>query len=364
VIQLAGKNDLSTQWLSAGLDKVSACFAQELTSDLDCVNELVGHVEQYRGKMLRPTLVLSAAAAAVGFDGRGDGENRGDGQDRGLSQQMASLVTLATVTEMVHMATLVHDDILDDADMRRRGATINYLRGNESAVMLGDYLISHSYHLCTSLGRPEISRQIAQTTNTVCEGELLQLANRNHWELDEATYFEIIRRKTAVLTAACCRLGGVLAGADEAVVQALNDYGMKLGVAFQIIDDVLDLTGDTDSVGKTLGRDLAKGKLTLPLIHFLAAAPDDQRAQAIEWLNAAERSAAELNTSEGGGEKARQAAESLTQMVLAGDGLTYSKGAAERLVEEAKQDIIRHLPDSEMRSLLLVMADRVISRDR
>src|SRR5690606_33082713 len=117
---------------------------------------------------------------------------------------------VATVVEMVHMATLVHDDILDDAQVRRRGATVNHLHGNESAVMLGDYLISHAYHLCSSLDQPAVSRIIADATNVVCEGELLQLANRNNWALDEKTYFEIIRRKTASLCGTCCRLGALV----------------------------------------------------------------------------------------------------------------------------------------------------------
>src|SRR5690606_17219672 len=129
---------------------------------------------------------------------------------------------LATVVEMVHMATLVHDDILDDAQMRRRGATINHLSGNEAAVMLGDYLISHAYHLCSSLDDQAVSRAVARTTNTVCEGELLQLANRGNGELDERTYFEIIRRKTASLCGLCCRLGASLAGAEPETADLLE----------------------------------------------------------------------------------------------------------------------------------------------
>ena len=206
-------------------------FRAELLSDLSCVNELAGHVERYRGKMLRPTLVLASAASA----------------DPSLRDSNEALIVVATVTEMVHMATLVHDDILDEAELRRRGATLNHLHGNEAAVMLGDYLISHAYHLCSSLEDPSVSRDIASTTNTVCEGELLQLANRNNWSLNERTYFEILHRKTASLCAACCRLGAKLAGADEVSVAALEAYGRKLGVAFQIVDDLLDLTGDTQT---------------------------------------------------------------------------------------------------------------------
>jgi len=345
VIQLADENDLSTQWLLSGLKQVSECFAAELLSDLDCVNELVQHVERYRGKMLRPTLVLVAAQAA-------------SSQKEPLK---AELITLAAVTEMVHMATLVHDDILDEAELRRQGATLNHLHGNESAVMLGDYLISHAYHLCGSLGMTDVSRAIAATTNTVCEGELLQLANRNNWQLDERTYFEIIRRKTAVLTATCCQLGAQLAGGPDAQCQALYDYGMKLGMAFQIIDDLLDLTGDARAVGKSLGRDLAKGKLTLPMILFLQDAPADDRSRALNQLMVFERTDSQANQSVT--TEMNNAAAELTQTLVASDALDQSKAKAADLVGQAKAAIVHELPDTPTRALLLNTADRVVARD-
>src|ERR671913_406534 len=188
-----------TECIAPQLAAVDARFREELSSEISCVNTLVKHVSRFRGKMLRPMLVLLSGRAVGG--------------NRALTD---AHVTLATVVEMVHMATLVHDDVLDEAELRRKGATINHLRGNEAAVMLGDYLISHSYHLCSSLESQLASRLIARTTNQVCEGELLQIANRNNVDLDEETYLEIITRKTAVLCAACCLLGGTFAGASEA----------------------------------------------------------------------------------------------------------------------------------------------------
>src|SRR4051795_6656020 len=182
------------------LAAVEKRFLGELKSDLACVNTLVKHVSRFRGKMLRPTLVLLTGAAC--------GE---------LSD---AHTVIATVVEMVHMATLVHDDVLDEAELRRKGATINHLRGNEAAVLLGDYLISHSYHLCSSLDSTECSRVIARTTNQVCEGELLQIENRNNYDLTEETYLEIIKRKTAVLCATCCYLGATFSGASDAVIDA------------------------------------------------------------------------------------------------------------------------------------------------
>jgi len=325
--------------LTQRLAQVEARFGAELLSDLPNVNALAEHVERYRGKMLRPTLVIASAMAAY--------------PDRNADAEFHDHVTtVATVAEMVHMATLVHDDILDEAEMRRRGATINHLRGNEAAVMLGDYLISHAYHLCSAIPMPAASRAIAAATNTVCEGELLQLHHRQDWSLTERTYFEIIRRKTASLCGACCRMPAVLAtgradGGDGEQAQTLFGFGEKLGVAFQIVDDVLDLTGNAEEVGKTLGRDLAKGKLTMPLIRHLATA------------NPAEREAfvADLDHGDDGAAVAR-----LRESIRGGDGLDYARQWAERLVSDAKRSVETHLPPTAARQLLLDMADAVLSR--
>ncbi len=229
-------------------------FDEELSSDLPVVNALCERIRSYRGKMLRPALLL--------LSGKATGE---------LSRAHH---TLAAVVEMVHMATLVHDDVLDAADERRRQPTIRAVEGNVAAVLLGDYLISHAFHLCSALDSRHASRRIGATTNTVCEGELHQNELRGQDTVTEPEYHEIIRRKTGALTAVACELGAHCAGADESTVQAMHAYGLAAGVAFQIIDDVLDIVGDHRQVGKTLGLDLRLGKLTLPTIHCLAhAAP-------------------------------------------------------------------------------------------
>ncbi len=247
-----------TECIRPQLQAVDEAFHAELNSDLACVKTLVRHVSRFRGKMLRPCLTLLAGkACGVLCDAH---------------------VVIATVVEMVHMATLVHDDVLDEAELRRKGATINHLRGNEAAVLLGDFLISHSYHLCSSLDSQYASRLIGRTTNQVCEGELLQIDNRRNYALDEETYLRIITLKTATLCAACCTLGAQFAGADADTVGRMEIYGRSLGTAFQIQDDILDLIGDPATVGKTLGSDIEKGKLTLPLIHFLRTAPAEHRA--------------------------------------------------------------------------------------
>ena len=329
---LTQHDDAIAQRLEAELARVEDRFAAELISDLPCVNSLITHIEQYRGKMLRPTLVVVAAIACPGMEG--------DLSDRHQ--------VLATVVEMVHMATLVHDDILDEAEVRRRGSTINRLEGNEAAVMLGDYLISHAYHLCSSLEDQTISRVIAETTNTVCEGELLQLANRNNWMLDEPTYFEIIRRKTARLCGACCRLSSFLSGGNDEITNCLYEYGEKVGIAFQIVDDLLDLMGREDTVGKTLGRDLEKGKLTLPLIRHLVTADPQARRRLLEVL-------------EGPVPPGPSQLDQIRDAVARGDAVDYARDWARRLVEQAKGALV-HLSDTPARDLLARMAEAVLTR--
>jgi octaprenyl-diphosphate synthase len=261
---------------------------------------------------------------------------------------------LAAVMEMIHMATLVHDDVLDEARVRRRGATINHLRGNEAAVMLGDYLISHAYHLCSGLGDADLARRVADATNTVCEGELLQLANRNNWQLDERTYFEIIRRKTASLCGACCALSATMHGADAATAERLGAYGQKLGIAFQIVDDLLDLVGAEQTVGKSLGRDLAKGKLTLPLIRHLQTLTPAQQRRRVQRFDI---------WAQGGSDDGQDAQEleALRREVVQGDAIDYAKTRAMELAASAKQAALA-LPDSDARACLLDLADKVVDR--
>ncbi len=314
-----------TECIAPQLKAVDRLFTSELQSQIECVNVLIRHVSRFRGKMLRPCLVL--------LSGRACGE---------LSE---SHVTIATVAEMVHMATLVHDDVLDEAELRRKGATLNHLRGNEAAVLLGDYLISHSYHLCSSIDSQFSSRLIARTTNEVCEGELLQIDNRNRLDLSEETYFQIIQRKTASLCATCCLLGAKLAGAGEGAVSRLETYGMSLGTAFQIQDDILDIVGDAGTVGKTLGIDIEKGKLTLPMIHFLRTAPREHRELLRTLLESRD------------GDKG----EKIRNLILPSRSIEYARDAARGHIDRART-AIAGLPNSEAKQVLDIMAEFVISR--
>jgi octaprenyl-diphosphate synthase len=322
-----------TELIAPQLIAVDQLFVRELESELACVNTLVKHVARFRGKMLRPTLVLLSGLAAG---------NLSDAH-----------VTLATVVEMVHMATLVHDDVLDEAELRRKGATINHLRGNEAAVMLGDYLISHSYHLCSSLdggGRSPAdsqfaSRFIAHTTNRVCEGELLQIENRNNYELSEETYIQIITLKTAVLCAACCRLGAEFGGATREQIDALETFGRCMGIAFQIQDDILDIVGDQRTVGKTLGIDVEKGKMTLPMIHFMRTAPAEHQELLRSLLmgNDADK------------------AERIRNLILPSRSIEFARERAREYIDTAIANL-QHLGDSAARRVLRAMAEFVVTR--
>ena len=301
--------------MESQLDEVARRFDDEIRSDLACVASLTRHVSRFRGKMLRPMLVLLAGRAC----GRVNDVH----------------LTIATVVEMVHMATLVHDDVLDEAELRRRGATINHLKGNEAAVLLGDFLISHSYHLCSQLGDQFAARTIASTTNRVCEGELLQLDNRGNLELNEETYLTIIERKTAALIAASAMLGAHFSGASPGTIEALRSYGEAVGIAFQIQDDVLDLIGDTNEVGKPLGNDIEQVKLTLPLIHFLKTAPDEHRRLLRSLLK--------------GDEPDR--AEKVRNLISPSGSIQYARAIAEKYVERAMR-AIKALEKSDAKSAL------------
>jgi len=237
---------------------VARLFDEEIASEFPFVNEFCETVRSYRGKMLRPALLLLSAKAT--------GELR------------PAHRTLAAVVEMVHMATLVHDDVLDEAEERRRRPTVAALAGNTAAVLLGDYLISHAFHLCSGLDSQYASRRVGAVTNRVCEGELLQNFHRRNPDVTEDDYLAVIQRKTAALTALCGELGAKFAGADAETVHAMHAFGLAAGTAFQIVDDVLDVVGNPSEVGKSLGRDLEMGVFTLPTIHCLAnASPSTAR---------------------------------------------------------------------------------------
>ena len=309
---------------------VEAIFEDQLSCDIPPVADLVAHISRYRGKMLRPTLVLLSGLAAR------------DGDTSCLAS--IPLRTLAAVVEMIHMATLVHDDVLDEADSRRSTTSVNRLRGNEVAVMLGDYLISNAFHLCSKIGDPSLNELLGETTNTLCQGELVQLHHRDDLGLDLSTYLELVRCKTAVLVGACGQLGVRVLGGQADLGAALGRYGELLGVAFQVRDDVLDLQGDPEVVGKTLGRDLATGKLTLPLIMLLDGVAGDRFEQVVRVIR--ERDSA-----------------ALLQLLEEYDSIEKAMEFAAGQVEKAKT-CVTDVIDGSMRSVFVELADSVLTRRR
>lgn len=217
-----------------------------------------------QGKQLRPTLVALSAGAT--------------------GQINEAHIRVAVIIEMVHLATLVHDDVMDEAEIRRGRPTVAANWGNEISVLLGDCLFAHALKLAASFPTPEICRAVSAATNTVCSGEILQTQRQKNCELTRADYFKVLRMKTGELFALSCELGASLSGATATVRSALRQYGLALGIAYQIYDDCLDLFGSEAAAGKSLGTDIAKGKLTLPVLILLEKLDPPTRARVQSWV--------------------------------------------------------------------------------
>ncbi|HIA72104.1 MAG TPA: polyprenyl synthetase family protein [Phycisphaerales bacterium] len=243
-------------WLANELDHVSLVMSDHLKNEHKEVTAICGELAAYRGKMLRPTVLLLSWRSVSSCE-----------------TTPHEVRVAAGVVELIHLATLVHDDILDEADLRRGAQTINSLLGNEAAVMLGDYLLSSAFLLCSTVKNPELNLLLGEVTNTLCAGELVQLSRRNDVDLDLESYFQIIHDKTASLIAASCEMGAMLGKGSGCEIKALKEFGSSVGMAFQIKDDILDLLGEREIIGKPAGRDLDKGKLTLPIITMLVDNP-------------------------------------------------------------------------------------------
>jgi octaprenyl-diphosphate synthase len=220
-----------------------------LYSDVVLIRQVAEYIIGSGGKRLRPALVLFTAGA-MGYQGSFHRE-------------------LAAVVEFIHTATLLHDDVVDESDLRRGNKTANALFGNAASVLVGDFLYSRAFQMMVGVNDMRVMRVLADATNTIAEGEVLQLLNCHNADVEVEDYLRVIRYKTAKLFEAAARLGGILGGADEALESRLAAFGMHIGTAFQLIDDVLDYSGDEAATGKHIGDDLAEGKPTLPLIHAM-----------------------------------------------------------------------------------------------
>jgi octaprenyl-diphosphate synthase len=248
----------STLALIAGdMREVDAVIAQRLDSGVPLVGQVARYIISAGGKRLRPALLL-LVSGALGYQG-------------------AQRFNLAAVVEFIHTATLLHDDVVDDSTLRRGRATANEMFGNPASVLVGDFLYSRAFQMMLDARDMRVMEILAEATNVIAEGEVLQLMNMHDASLDEEGYLRVIRSKTAKLFEASTRLAAVLAGSPPAVEQACADYGQALGTAFQVIDDVLDYDGDAAEMGKNLGDDLREGKSTLPLIAAMERAAPAQR---------------------------------------------------------------------------------------
>ena len=306
-------------------DALNKLLISQLGSEIDLIEEVSQYLIQSGGKRVRPLVTLMAA--------------------RALSTDNDHHIPLAASIECLHTATLFHDDVVDGSDARRGQPSANAAFGNSASILVGDFVYSRAFQMMVSVGRLDILKLLADTTNQISEGEVWQLKNQYRADVSEAEYDQVITRKTAVLFEAAAACAGLATDQSEEVINALKTYGLELGFAFQLIDDYLDYAGDSDRLGKNLGDDLADGKCTLPLIKTLEEVSSKDADIIIEAITFGDRD----RFSE------------IAAIVTKTSGLTYTKGRALSAVKKAKQalDIV---PDSHFKEGLIGLADLSVSR--
>jgi octaprenyl-diphosphate synthase len=310
------------------LKRVDSLIGERLASDVPLVREVAQYIVAAGGKRLRPALLL-LSCGAFGHRGKSGGPAR---------------LELAAVVEFIHTATLLHDDVVDASDLRRGRRTANAQFGNAAAVLVGDFLYSRAFQMMVGVGDMRVMSVLAEATNTIAAGEVMQLMGSHDPQVDEARYLEVIRRKTAKLFEAAARLGAVLSENTE-FEEMLARYGAHVGTAFQLIDDVLDYSGDEAAIGKTLGDDLAEGKPTLPLIHVLRTGTAAQKEIVRKAIVA-------------GG---REEFGPVLQAVRACGSLDYARAAAEREAQAARE-ALRDVSESDFKRSLLELASFSVAR--
>lgn len=292
------------------------------------VGEIILHVSKFKGKRFRPAILLLSGKVCGKI----------------VPQHM----DLAVVAELIHIATLIHDDVIDEATMRRHVESVYMKWGREISILLGDYIWSRGFTILASMDSQIATYIMSQTVNVMCEGELIQLLRRYDLNLTEQEYLDIIERKTASLFATSCRLGAMFAGANRKMQEALTSYGLKVGMAFQIVDDCLDIIGSEDEMGKSLSSDLKKGKLTLPIIRLVGNLPEARRESTGSWIlqnfNDQNRSA-------------------VLDLLTECDAVEYAMNKARLYAQEAK-NYISSLPESGSKTALFDLADSVVNRNK
>lgn len=308
------------------MDEVEARYYKELQPKTNSLADLIVHISRYKGKRLRPALVLLSGKC--------------------VGDIVPQHIDIAVVVEMVHTATLVHDDIIDEASMRRHVESINSKWGREISILFGDYLFSRGFTILSALDSQIATLLLSQTVNIMSEGELIQLQRRYDLGLSENDYFDIIERKTASLCAASCRLGAAFAGANRKVSDMLSNYGLKIGIAFQIVDDCLDVMGTEEEIGKSLNTDIQKGKLTLPLIRLVNQLPKNKLETAKELIFQHD---------------VKETKNSIVELLTEHDAVEYAFNTAKNIVKQAQEEIAP-LPDSPYKTTLIELADYIITR--
>jgi octaprenyl-diphosphate synthase len=309
----------------ADMLRVNQVISDNLASEVVLINQLSQHIILSGGKRLRPMLVILAAKAC-----------RYQGEDDAL---------LAAVVEFIHTATLLHDDVVDDSDMRRGKETASTIWGNEAAVLVGDYLYSRAFQMMVRAQSMTIMDLLANTTNTIAQGEVLQLLNIRDADTDEAKYYEVIYAKTACLFEAAARIGALLGGVETEQELALKTYGKHLGVAFQLIDDALDYSAQSEELGKNVGDDLAEGKPTLPLIRALEVGNAEQKALIREAIETGQA----------------EQFDAINQAINELGALQYTIDRAHFEAAQAKQSL-DCLEESEFKQALIFLADYAVER--
>ncbi|MES9964564.1 MAG: octaprenyl diphosphate synthase [Candidatus Sedimenticola sp. 20ELBAFRAG] len=304
---------------------VDNLILHRLQSDVVLINQIGNYIVNSGGKRLRPMIVL-LAARSLGYHGD-------------------QHIDLAAVIEFIHTATLLHDDVVDGSDMRRSRETANAVWGNAASVLVGDFLYSRSFEMMVDVNNMRVMEILSTATNRIAEGEVLQLLNCNDPDTTEEKYREVILRKTATLFEAGAQLGAVLNDADEAEEQALADYGLHLGIAFQIIDDALDYSSSGEEIGKNIGDDLEEGKPTLPLLRAMDVGTPEQRSALREAI-------------EKGG---REYIGVVMEAIESTDAIEYTSRLAAEEADKAKT-ALEVLPPSSYRSALAALADFAVRR--
>lgn len=310
--------------IESDLAQVEAVLKREMSSKFPAVSDIVSYGYLLGGKRLRPALVLLCGQA--------------------WSNVSSDHHKLGAVLEMVHTATLIHDDVLDGAETRRHLQTIHHRWGTESSVLVGDFLFTHAFYLASTLPTTLAARKIGQATNVVCEGELRQITTKGRFDLSEDEYLSIIEAKTAALCECACELGAIYAECPEDAGKQAAEYGRCLGIAFQIVDDLLDIEGDTDQTGKTLGTDLAQRKPTLPLIHALKVAPVATKAKMLAVLASEDPAPGQIQA-----------------WLEEFDSAAYARETAIRYVETALA-AVSQWPDNDATAALRQLAEFVLKR--